>query len=245
MTKALEILTPTEPWQNFAQEYVAVRKSEFRLPDDDLLKNLPEVPADHPHANAWKQRKTGLQNLLKALRNNLPHGANILDIGCGNGWMSHHIALAGFNVTAIDVNLPELEQAHRVFARPGLRFAFADLFAWQPEQPFDAAVLASSIQYFESPEALLKRLFNANPAMKAVFICDSPFYSAAEKQDAAERSKTYYNRQGYPTMATHYHHHTLADLGYPSNVLYKPAPRFLRKLIGGSPFPIIRVTSSR
>ncbi len=244
MKKPLELLTPTATWADFAREYFAVRQSEFRLPDDDLLKNLPEVPANHPHTNAWKQRKAGVKNLLHALRKNLPQDAHILDVGCGNGWMSNRIAIAGFNVTAIDVTLPELEQAHRVFARPGLRFAFADVFVWQPGVAFDAVVLASAIQYFEEPKALLNRLFTANPNLQSVFICDSPFYSAAGKKTAIERSNAYYIKQGYPTMAGHYHHHTLADLGYPHTVLKSATPRVIRKLIGGSPFPLIKVSSS-
>jgi SAM-dependent methyltransferase len=244
MSKALEILTPTERWQKFAEDYMGVRQSEFRLPDDALLKNLPEVPASHPYAKAWKLRKSGMQNLLDALRKNLPQGAHVLDIGCGNGWMSNRMAEAGFNVTGIDVTLPELEQAHRVFARPGLRFAFADLFVWQPDVAFTTAVLASAIQYFEEPKILLKHLFTANPNLQTIFICDSPFYSSTQKKAASQRSNAYYQKQGYPTMASHYHHHALADLGHPCTVLKSATPPLVRKLIGGSPFPLIKVTSS-
>lgn len=244
MKKELEILTPTEPWQSFASEYFSLRQKEYRLPDDELLKLVPNVPANHPHASAWKMRKVGLTKLLQALKNELPNGGNLLDIGCGNGWMSNSIAEAGFNVTAIDVNLPELEQAHQVFSRPGLRFAFADLFTWQPDQPFNIALLASSIQYFEKPKELLEHLFAANPDMKSVFISDSPFYSPSQQSAAAKRSQHYYTELGYPEMAANYHHHSLSDLGYPATIVSQAAPRLVRKLIGGSPFPIVKVTSS-
>ena len=244
MKKELEILTPTEPWQSFAKEYFSLRQKEYRLPDDELLKKVPDVPANHPHASAWKMRKVGLNKLLLALKNELPKGGTLLDIGCGNGWMSNRIAEAGFEVTAIDVTLAELEQAHRVFARPGLRFAFADLFTWQPDQSFNIALLASSIQYFAKPKELLEHLFAVNPDMKTVFISDSPFYSPREKSAAAKRSQRYYTDLGYPEMAANYHHHSLYDLGYPATIVSRAAPRLVRKLIGGSPFPIVKVTSS-
>ena len=245
MSKPLEILTPTEPWAKFAGEYFALRQKEWRLPDDDLLAKLPYAPSDHPHASAWKMRKQGMEKLLGVIKRYVKPNAPVLDIGCGNGWMSSRIAEAGFQVTAIDVNLAELEQANRVFSRPGMRFAFADLFVWQPDEAFQAAVLSSAIQYFEEPRKLLAHLFAVNPQLKTVIISDSPFYSAAEKTAAAQRSRQYYSEMGYPEMAAIYHHHSLEDLGHPYKIEYQPINQFIRKLIGGVPFPIIAVSSSR
>jgi 2-polyprenyl-3-methyl-5-hydroxy-6-metoxy-1,4-benzoquinol methylase len=237
----LDILTATDPWQAFAEQYIALRQKEYRIPDDDTLSKLPDVPADHPHARAWKMRKKGLYALLRQMRILLPEGAQLLDIGCGNGWMANRIAEAGFQVTAIDVNLPELKQAHRVFARPGLRFAFADLFTWTPKESFDGALLASSIQYFEHPKSLFDHLFSTHQMLRTIFISDSPFYATDKKEAAAQRSREYYANLGYPEMAANYHHHSLTDLGYPYQILVKPQSAMVRRLIGGSPFSIIAV----
>ncbi len=205
------------------------------MPDDELLAKLPNVPDDHPHAKAWRIRKQGLNKLLAVLHKYVNSGAKVLDVGCGNGWMSNRIAEAGFDVTAIDVNLPELEQANRVFTRPGLRFAFADLFVWKPDNQFEAAVFSSSIQYFKNPKQLLDHLFTVNPNLKTVIISDSPFYSSSEKTNAARRSQQYYTDQGYPEMAANYHHHSLDDLGHPYKIEYQPINQLLRKEIGGTP----------
>lgn len=224
---------------------MALRADESRLLDDESLAKSPNLPANHPHQKMWRMRQHGLRVLLKNMQRKLNPGDAILDIGCGNGWMSNRLAEAGFDVTAIDVNLPELEQAHRVFTRPGLRFAFADVFSWSPDKSFKAVVFGSSFQYFKEAKKVLDHLFKVNPDLKYVFIVDTPFYAPSEQQAAAQRSTAYYTRKGYPEMSQNYHHHSLKDLEHPYQVLYRPPHGFLRKLILRSPFPIIAVNSSR
>lgn len=238
----LDILTPPDPWQEFARQYISLRHQELRVPNDTTLKHLPKVASNHPHAKAWKMRMHGLENLVTVLNKTFSKPAHILDIGCGNGWMSNRIAKAGFAVTGIDINLPELEQAHRVFARTGLRFAFADLFSWQPDTVFNGALIASALQYFENPQELLAHLFNVNPQLTHVFISDTPFYHQNVKNAAAQRSHDYYLTHGFPELAKHYHHHALSDLGHPYTIVYKPKPRLIQTLWGSAPFPIIAVT---
>lgn len=245
MNNTVDILTPTEPWENFAAAYLALRQKEWRTPHDALLANLPDVPASHPHAQTWKMRKYGMQALLAVLQKQAAPNASILDIGCGNGWLSNRIAALGYRVTAIDVNLAELQQAARVFGRPGLRFAFADVFTWQPETSFDVAIISSAIQYFQSPKKLLDRLFSAHPQLQTVLISDSPFYQQSEKNTAALRSQQYYTNMGYAGMAAHYHHHSLNDLGYAHSLAYRPLHPVLRNVVGGAPFPIITIPAAR
>ncbi len=53
----------------------------------------------------------------------------ILEVGCGNGWLTHQLAdIPGTRVTGLDINFTELQQAARVFSNdPNLRFIHGDM----------------------------------------------------------------------------------------------------------------------
>ncbi len=240
----LNVYTPTAPWQNFAAFYLRVREKEGRVLSDEQLQKLPKFTANAELQKEWRLREKSFLCVLKLLKKEFPAGANVLDVGCGNGWMSHQLALHGFMVTGVDVNLPELEQAARVFVRPNLDFAFADIFAWQPTQRFDVAIFASTLHYFAEPKKVFERFFLANPTLKKIYITDTPFYAEEEKVDAAARTENYYQSHGVPEMAANYHHFSMADLGENARICYAPLPFALRKLIGASPFAIIEVSST-
>lgn len=242
--KKLEFHTPIEPWLHFNQHYLAVREMENRLPADEDLKQYPHVGERHEHSSEWKMRRHSLQKLRNILQNEFGNKGNLLELGCGNGWLSAQVASWGFKVTGIDINIRELEQAHRVFTNDRVSFAFADIMKWTPAETFDAVIIASAIQYFEQPKLVLDQLFESCKAEK-VYILDTQFYSDAEKQSASERTKNYYSQKGVSEMTEHYYHHSLSDLGYPYKVVYTPLPGILRKLSNSSPFPIIELRKSK
>ena len=66
----------------------------------------------------------------------------------------------------------------------------------------------------------------------------------AEKSAASKRTETYYAQYGEANMTKHYHHFSVEDLGENAHIVYTPKTRIIRKLIGGSPFAIIEVSSS-
>ncbi len=241
---SLKIYTQTQPWQGFAEAYVRVRKNEGRFLSDQDVARLPLFFGDKNLSAEWKMRAYSSKRLLTYLTQKHAIDCTILDVGCGNGWLSNKLALAGFQVIGVDVNLPELEQASRVFLHKNISFAFANIFEWKPSIKFDFVVINASLQYFSAPKQLFKRLFHINPTLKHIYILDTPFYTNQEKLHAKKRSEKYYEKHGEASMAEHYHHFTVEDLGPNAKIIYKPPHKFIRKLIGGSPFPIIEVTSS-
>lgn len=197
----------------FERLYVDVRDAENRILSDEQVRLLPQVNRPNPYYKEWHIRKRSANRLAAFLRQkNKP--LNILEIGCGNGWLSAMLAdIPASTVTGIDVNRVEIVQAERVFKKPGLNFIWddfkPDLFF---EEKFDVIVFAASIQYFKPLADVLNDAAACLTPTGEIHIIDTHFYPAEELIPAAERAKNYYARLGYPEMANHYFQHCIDDI---------------------------------
>lgn len=220
--------------------YLRVREKEGRLYPDDVVRHLPFVPENHPLRGEWQARAASCDRLVGYLAR-APRHLNILELGCGNGWLANRIAskVEG-HVIGLDGNRAELSQAHRVFAdQRDLSWIVTDIF-FAPflNRFFDVVVVASAIQYFADLTHLLQTLIPLLAADGEIHILDSPLYSAEELPSACERSRRYYEELGYPEMASYYHHHTLAALAaHNPRWLYVPQGGDRRNPVPDSPFP--------
>lgn len=75
---------------------------------------------------ALQERKA----LLKAALANLPHGAPVLDAGCGSGEFTAFLADLGFSVTGVDISAAAVARAQQ--RCPAARFEVASLEARLP-----------------------------------------------------------------------------------------------------------------
>ena len=194
----------------FSERYAAVRGEEGRLLRDEDVLLLPRGGSGQL-AEEWKVRAASSRRLVEALRL-WKGGARVLEVGCGNGWLSALLHRAGHRVLGIDACVPEVEQAARLFTGPA--FALADpWWARLPAGGFDVVVFAASIQYFADMQAVLDRAQELLAEGGQVHVLDSILYpDAPAAQAALDRSKAYYTAMGHPDMATHYHAHRLPDL---------------------------------
>lgn len=236
------ILLPTRSNMN-PDLYIRVREKEGRLYTDDIVRYLPSFPSSHPLTEEWKARAASAKRLCRYLAR-LPRPLTILDLGCGNGWLSNHLTESGHQVMGLDQNQFELKQAARVFRNnSNLLFLEADIFSSPFENPsFDIIILASSIQYFSDLPVLFKTLCNFLKPNGEIHVMDSPLYRDEDVKSAAQRSREYYADIGFPEMADFYFHHAFSALDtFHPIVLYQPNPGLLRlkhrfrKL--DSPFP--------
>ena len=232
----------------FEEEYFSLREKEGRILDLQALQKLPKVDAKHPHAQEWKVREDSLHRFLTLLRS--WHCDRILDLGCGNGWMSRRVAEAvERKVLGMDLNQRELKDAQAAFGRiKELDFVYADIFeAAIPAQSFDLIYLAGSVQYFSDLSQLLQRLLHLLSPGGRIVIFDSHFYAAEEVGAAHLRSKEYYENLGFPAFAEHYFHHSRKELSaFKAHFLYDPQSiknRVFRlaKVKAVSPFPMIMI----
>jgi ubiquinone/menaquinone biosynthesis C-methylase UbiE len=230
--------------QAFGELYYSLRQKEHRVYTDAEVNALPVIGSSHPMYKEWIIRKKSSEKLVNWFRKkNKP--LQILEIGCGNGWLSHRLSeLPAATVTGIDINREELTQAQRVFSGlDRLHFIYGDM---QSEElancQFDAIVLAACVQYFSSMPPLVHKLFRLLKDEGEIHILDSPFYSPGEAVYARERSFNYYRESGYPEMSRYYFHHEVSVFsGFNFRVLYKPS--FFQSVFmkNKNPFPWILI----
>lgn len=236
---------------SFEGKYIALRSKENWLCTDEELKALPLVSRTHPHYKEWKIRQRSMQQLVQYLqKKNKP--LRILETGCGNGWLSNQLArIQGTTVTGTDINATELEQAKRVFGhQPNLVFTEGDIRQGLLKKArYDIIIFAASIQYFPWLSEIIHSAFELTAPGGEIHIIDSPFYTAAARKKAAERSAGYFQQMGFPEMSQYYFHHVLEDLEqFKYKILYNPAAwhkQFLPAFIAGekNPFPWICITN--
>ncbi len=225
--------------------YLQVRQKEGRLYPDDVVAQLPYVVANHPLKKEWEARRASMKKVARYVAG-LPRSVRLMELGCGNGWLSHHLAaLPDVHVWGLDRSSSELAQAARVFGSANLAFAAADIFAPPfARDSFDIILIASAIQYFPDLARLITQLCGLLQPKGEIHIIDSPLYQEAEVEAARERTKAYYAALGSPEMAAYYFHHTYGELHeFMPRVLYRPdsVQARLAKSLGrvDSPFPWI------
>lgn len=226
-----------------AELYLRVRKKEGRLFPDEIVRQLPNVPQRHPLSDEWRARRDSCQRLLRYL-GRLQRPLRVVEIGCGNGWLSHRLsALPGSDIWGLDLWSDELKQAGRLFTGGNLAFLAADIFRPPFSQAtFDVVVVASAIQYFPDLPRLVRGLCLLLNADGELHILDSPLYEEPQLPGARERTQAYYAALGFPEMAGHYFHHTFEELQeFSPRWLYRRASVAgrLRRALGrqDSPFP--------
>jgi trans-aconitate 2-methyltransferase len=102
---------------------------------------------ENNHAFVWQFG----ENLLKLL--SPQPGERILDLGCGTGQLTEKIALAGSEVTGIDLAPDMIEKARHNY--PHLQFTVADARNFQVEQPFDAVFSNAVLHWIPEPDAVI------------------------------------------------------------------------------------------
>ncbi len=171
-----------------------------------------------------------------------------MELGCGNGWLTHHLALIKDSyVIGVDLNQQELEQAARVFNNlNNHKFFYADIFADYFEKgDFDIILLASSIQYFMNINCLMERLLYLIKQDGEIHIIDSPIYNPHEIKNAQKRTRRYYETIGFPEMSDYYFHHSIEELKKYNHVFLcnRKKNNFYTKFFNNtdSPFPWIMI----
>ena len=236
----------------FQEKYLELRQKEGRLYNDDVVKKLPSFHENEGVNFEWKVREATTRMIVKYLRNRTGL-ETIMDLGCGNGWLSNIMANAlNGQVVGVDVNILELRQAARVFSKENLIFLYGDVMSLDRPNCFDAIVLAGSVQYFPNLPVLIKKLYSLLRVNGQIHILDSPIYkSEAETYLAKKRSQRHFESMGTPEMNTHYFHHSFEGFnGYDLEINFDPrsiSNLIKRKVlrITQSPFPWIVVTKTR
>lgn len=99
---------------------------------------------------------------ILALRDRLPAGARVLDLGSGDGRNALPLALAGHYVTAVDVSKPAIRAIHRAADRDGvdLEVVHADLRTFSPLDHYHLVIAHGVLHLLDPPDrdALIERI---------------------------------------------------------------------------------------
>ena len=242
------VLRFSEVDESFEKLYLQVRKKGGRLYSDDEVKLLPYASKRNPHKQEWALKTKSFLRFKKYLSQK-KSGLNILDLGCGNGWLTGQLAKEfRHNYFCIDINLTELEQAARVFKDDNIKFIYANILTTTlPANTFSLVIINSALQYFHNIPLLMKELFFISKPSAEIHIIDTPFYRASELIHEKKKTLKYYHSIGFPDMVNKYSHHSADELKY-LRFKYLYNPNLMKNKLSNfifekdSPFPWIVVT---
>jgi SAM-dependent methyltransferase len=141
---------------------------------------LPCVVPDDPRADEWRVRRDSFAHLQRHVLGANGHGGKrVLDLGAGNGWMSHRLASLGHRVVAVDRVGDEADGLGACRHYPiGFTTVQADFDAlpFEPAQ-FDLAVFNGSLHYSPDPPATLAEAARMLTPGGVLVVMDSPMFS--------------------------------------------------------------------
>jgi SAM-dependent methyltransferase len=231
--------------RDFEKSYIASRERESRIYADEVVEQLPSVDPTHIHYAEWMVRKRSADRLIRYLESKAKT-LSILEVGCGNGWLSGRLAeIKNSDVTGIDINTIELIQARNIFKRRNIQFKDADIRNMAPAKKMDVIIFAASIQYFPSLDQVIDSALSLLNRDGEIHILDSYFYKASDAENARKRTDSYYRSIGHEEMTAFYFHHTVQSLNrFNYRILFNPSG-LKNKLTGKKdPFPWVCITSS-
>ena len=100
-----------------------------------------------------------LNFIIKALKEKLPEGAEVLDVGCGNGVIARSLGEQGFKVKGIDVSEKTIEKARSLNKLPNVKFEVISAEKLSANGHIYHAVICSEVlEHLNDPGKLLKVL---------------------------------------------------------------------------------------
>lgn len=170
--KANNIYVPGLPGLNVSER----TPDSHNLYTDREVAQLPYLITAHPRSGDWTGRIASTDRLIRYLSAH-KKSAGILEIGCGNGWLSRRLSdVPGSRVIGLDPNLGELRQAARVFRKQrNLKFIYGEFYSnVLQELSFDVIVIAAAIQYFPSVTQVIRDSLAYLRPHGELHILDSP-----------------------------------------------------------------------
>lgn len=138
---------------------------------------------DHgPEINAqWFADGAEVQSALERFE---PVG-EVLELACGTGLWTQHLAASADRVTAVDGSSEMLEFCHARMGDSRVEYVQADLFAWEPEETYDVCFFSFWLSHVpeERFEAFWKKLKRALRPDGRVFFIDSSRHDLASAID--------------------------------------------------------------
>ena len=188
-------------YERFLDDYSTIRNAEGRgSTDPEYYRALPYQDLSGKNSDQWRIRACTYRyfesNLLER------SGLDILDIGAGNGWMSHRLTQRGDRPVAVDIftdALDGLAAGRKIGTFPAVEAEFDHLpFA---DGQFDLAVFNCSFHYSTDYRATLLEAGRCLKPSGSVVILDTPLYKLPGHGERmrAERHEYFRAKYGFPS----------------------------------------------
>lgn len=102
-----------------------------------------------------------LNFIIDVLQHNLPQGAEVLDVGCGNGVISRALGEKGFNIRGIDVSEKAIEKAKSLNTFPNVIFEAVSAEQLVADgKKYHAVICSEVLEHLNAPGKLLSVLYD-------------------------------------------------------------------------------------
>ena len=200
--------TSNSDYEMFLQNYRRIRHNQGWGSDSSAYyRQLPEVSADDHQYDIWKARQVHfnalMSHIIVPLELRLPQPPNIIDLGAGNGWLSHRLTATRnhlhhrsgcTSVTAVDINVDNEDGLgawrHYGNSAKTVTLLQAD-FNHLPvaSGTYDLAIFNGAFHYSADKELSLSEALRILKPDGILVIMDSPLYQHASAGRAVMRAR--------------------------------------------------------
>lgn len=129
---------------------MTLRAHSFTYRFGSYLSHKAEKDGLHP--------KHRIMNYHKFFVDNITNNDIVLDIGCGNGALTYHIAKKAKRVVGIDLNGKSIKKAMSCFSRENLEYIYGDALTNLPGGQFDVIILSNLLEHIAERVDFLNHL---------------------------------------------------------------------------------------
>lgn len=128
--------------------------------DNGIYEQLGErwyTAYDDPVALLRAESKTKGPWIREQLQRHARPGAQILDVGCGAGFLTNELAAHGYAMTGLDVSPESLRVARQHDETKTVTYLTGDAYRLPfPDQSFDAVTAMDFLEHIEDPQAAIR-----------------------------------------------------------------------------------------
>ncbi len=209
------LITPRRAarYERFLREYGTVRRTEGRgATDPDYYRTLPYAERGDPLYAQWRIRAASfrafIERVLEPVERVERRPLAVVDLGAGNGWLSHRLAMRGHRVAAVDIWDDERDGVGAFSRYADGSAAVAPIRADFDRLPLadgcaDLVVFNASLHYTTDLADTLTEAVRVLRRDGRVVVIDSPVYRSAEsgRRMVAEREASFRREYGFPSDA--------------------------------------------
>lgn len=196
-------------FEQFIHDYESIRRAEGRISADTAYyRALPYFDLTHRMSADWRIRAASFDafvaQILATVERVEPH-LTVLDLGAGNGWLSHQLTRRGHHLVAVDLMINDFDGlgCFRYYDHP-----FTPAQAEFEHLPFadasaDLVIFNASLHYAVDVGVTLAEALRTLKPDGRLVILDSPVYHnpASGEQMVREREDQFLKQYGFASNA--------------------------------------------